>query len=65
MARFTKRLVEQTLVAAGAAFLGVLVTSGGEWNKAAVGLALGAAVRAAYGILVKPVGNVDEPNAVK
>lgn len=62
---FTKRLVEQTVVTAVAAFSAALLASGGALDKAALTGALGAAARAVYGLLVKPVGDVSQPNAVK
>jgi hypothetical protein len=62
---YVRRLVEQCFVTAAVAFGTVLLATDGNWDKAAVSLAFGAAVRAVYGVLVKPVGDMSRPDAVK
>lgn len=64
MSRFLQRLAERLVVAFAGGFTGVLVASNGELNKALLGAALAAGVHAAYGALVKGVGESDRPDAL-
>ena len=63
---FVLRLSEQVGVAALGAFASVLATADSvSVDKALLIGAVTAAVRAAYGVVVRTFGDPDQPNAVK
>lgn len=65
MPKFTKRFAEEAAVSAGAAFCADLVASGFDFSHAGIAAAVGAAVRAVYGLVVKPVNDTEVPSATK
>lgn len=65
MPKFTKRFFEEAAVTAASAFLSDLVASGFDFTHAGIAAAVGAAARALYGIVIKPVGDTEVPSATK
>jgi hypothetical protein len=65
MPHFTKRFFEEAVVTAGAAFAADLVASGFDFSHAGIAAAVGAAARALYGVVVKPVGDTEKPSITK
>jgi hypothetical protein len=63
MANFVVRLVEQVLVSGLAAGSLVLAATDDPFSKAAIVAAGVAAVRAAYGLVVKTFGDPNQPSA--
>lgn len=59
---YVMRLAEQTAVTALVAFLAAWGASGYSLTRAALVGAAGAALRALYGLLVKPVGDQTQPS---
>lgn len=65
MPRFTKRFFEEAVVTAASAFCADLVASGFDFSHAGIAAAIGAAARALYGVVVKPVGDTKKPSVAK
>lgn len=63
MSAYLKRVAEQVVAVFFAAGLPVLMSDG--VGKAALVAAVAAGLRALYALIVKPVGDPDQPNAVK
>lgn len=63
MSAYVKRVAEQVVAVFLAAGLPVLIADG--VGKAALVAAVAAGLRALYGLIVKPVGDPDQPSAVK
>ncbi|MEU0808640.1 hypothetical protein [Streptomyces sp. NPDC005970] len=59
---YVMRLAEQTAVTALAAFLTAWGASGYDLSRGALGAAVGAALRALYGVLARPVGDRTQPS---
>jgi hypothetical protein len=62
---YVLRLVEQTIVGGAVGFFAALEATGGEIGKSSVAAAIGAGIRAAYGILTKPLGDQSQPSLTK
>jgi hypothetical protein len=62
MPKFTARFFEEATVTAGAAFLADLCSSGFNFSHAGIAAAIGAAARAVYGFVVKPIGDTEKPS---
>lgn len=65
MSRYLKRLAEQAAACALGAALAAWAASDYDVSQAALGAALGAGVRAVWGMLAQPVGDKDSPSVVK
>lgn len=63
MSSFSLRLVEQIVVAGVAGGVGVLVATSEPFSHVALVAAGTAAVRAAYGFIVKSFGDPNQPSA--
>lgn len=62
--QYLRRWVEQIIVVAAGGFLAAFQATSYDFTKAGLGAALGAALMAVYGFIVKPVGDKDKPNVV-
>ncbi|MEU9654849.1 hypothetical protein [Streptomyces chartreusis] len=62
---YLKRLAEQAAAAGAGAFLAAWAASGYNVTQAALGAAIGAGMRAVWGMLAQPFGDKDAPNIVK
>jgi hypothetical protein len=65
MPKFTKRFFEEVVVLAVGAGASDFIASGFNFTHAGVAAALGAAFRAVYGFVVKPLGDTEKPSVVK
>jgi len=62
---YLKRLAEQAVATAAGGFLAAWAASGYDLTQGALGAAIGAGMRAAWGMLAQPFGDKDSPNVVK
>ncbi|MFM9643129.1 hypothetical protein [Streptomyces turgidiscabies] len=65
MSRYLVRLAEQALAAAAGGALAAWAASGYSMTQAALGAAIGAGLRAVYGMLAQPFGDKDSPSVTK
>lgn len=63
--KFTKRFFEEVAVLAVGAGASDLIASGFNFSHAGIAAALGAAFRAVYGFVVKPIGDTQKPSVSK
>lgn len=61
---YVRRLVERTGVAFVTGFCGSFVASGGSWSRAGVVAGVTGGLTAVYGLVIKPVGDSDQPGAL-
>ncbi|WP_329274791.1 hypothetical protein [Streptomyces sp. NBC_01451] len=62
---YLKRLAEQAFATALGGFLAAWAASGWDLSQAAFGAAIGAGLRAVYGMAAAPFGDKDSPSVVK
>lgn len=59
---FVRRLIEQTVVAFAVSGWAAFEATGGSYSRAAVAAGIATGLRAAYGIVVKHVGEAETPS---